>query len=889
MNAGPDPAKAIFLEAVERHTPDQWAAFLDQACAGQPELRGRVESLLGAHREVGTARHREPAGGADPGPGTTVDLPPATEAPGTVVGPYKLIEPIGEGGMGSVWMAQQTEPVKRLVAVKLIKAGMDSKQVVARFEAERQALALMDHPNIARVLDGGTTGTGRPYFVMDLVKGLPITTYCDEHHLTPRQRLELFLPVCRAVQHAHQKGVIHRDLKPSNVLVAPYDGRPVPKVIDFGVAKAAGQPLTEKTLVTGFGAIVGTLEYMSPEQAEVNQLDIDTRSDIYSLGVLLYELLTGTPPFSRKDLEKAGLLEMLRVIREQEPSKPSTKLSTVEGLPTLAANRGTDPTRLTRLLRGELDWIVMKALEKDRNRRYETANGFAMDVQRYLADEAVEACQPSVSYRFLKYVRRNRLVLTSTAAVVLALAMGLTVSTWLFFEERDARRRAVTAEGEQAGLRQQAETNADRARTEATRSKQVAAFMKDMLKGVDPSVAQGRDTGLLREILDRTAGRLNTLDAAPETEAELRGTLGHVYREIGEYAAAEAMHRRALAIRKGLFGHRSLPAAESLSDLAEALRDQNRAEILQREALSIRRELLGSTHPAVGLSLYRTAMTLSRRDRGADAEPLLREAIALLPNGGNDDPGISPRDQLGLALAYQGKYREAEGQLREALAARRKVTAAPNPLLGGALHNLAWVLREQGKLAEAEPLFAEALEVRRAVLGRRHNYLLQTLVVFSESLRRQGKLEEASRLAGEVVALSKEPPADGNVLKVASSAYWVLGDVRRAQGRLDEAEAALTDAVALGERHSPPEAWFLTNAKRRSLGDLLIDQKKFARAETALVACYEEARRHESDSPARATALRKEAARSLVRLYEATGQPEKAARWREEASPDTGD
>src|SRR6516164_9653763 len=405
--AGPEPKlRELFSQAAEFQTAEEQAAFLDQACRGDTELRAQLEELLRAHREAGSFL-QEPSAL----PAATVDEVRTGERPGTIIGPYKLLEPIGEGGMGTVWMAQQTEPVKRLVALKLIKAGMDSRQVIARFEVERQALALMDHANIARVLDAGTTRTGRPYFVMDLVKGVPITEYCDKHHLTPRQRLELFLPVCQAIQHAHQKGIIHRDLKPSNVLVALYDGQPVPKVIDFGVAKAAGQPLSEKTLVTGFGSIVGTLEYMAPEQAEINQLDIDTRSDIYSLGVLLYELLVGSPPFTRQDLEKAGMLEMLRVIREQEPSKPSTKLSTAAGLPTLAANRGTEPAKLTKLVRGELDWIVMKALEKDRNRRYEMASGLAADLRRYLDDEPVQACPPSARYRFRKFARRNRVAL----------------------------------------------------------------------------------------------------------------------------------------------------------------------------------------------------------------------------------------------------------------------------------------------------------------------------------------------------------------------------------------------------------------------------------------------------------------------------------------------
>jgi serine/threonine protein kinase/WD40 repeat protein len=434
--------KAIFNVARKIDLPEARAEYLSQVCGADSDLLQRVETLLRAYQEQVSFLEL-------PRVPPTIDEPPL-EMPGTQIGPYKLIEHIGDGGMGTVWMAQQTEPVRRLVAVKLIKAGMDSAQVIARFEAERQALALMDHPNIARVLDAGTTDAGRPYFVMDLVRGVPITRYCDEHHLTPRQRLELFIPVCQAIQHAHQKGIIHRDLKPSNVLVALYDGKPVPKVIDFGVAKATGQTLTDKTLVTGFGAIVGTLEYMSPEQAEFNQLDIDTRSDIYSLGVLLYELLTGGPPFNRKDLEMAGMVEMLRVIREQEPSKPSTKLSSSDALPTLSANRGTEPAKLKKLVRGELDWIVMKALEKDRSRRYETANGFAMDVQRYLNDEPVQACPPSAGYRLWKFARRNKGPVLAAAVVVLALVAGIIGTTWGMLRATDAEAAALNAAKQKA-------------------------------------------------------------------------------------------------------------------------------------------------------------------------------------------------------------------------------------------------------------------------------------------------------------------------------------------------------------------------------------------------------------------------------------------------------
>jgi WD40 repeat protein/serine/threonine protein kinase len=451
---------SIFLEALKKPSPGERTAFLDRACGSNDELRRSVELLLRAHDKAGGFLADSPAPA-----GVTLDQP-ITESPGTVIGPYKLLEQIGEGGMGTVWMAQQVEPVKRLVAVKLVKAGMDSKQVIARFEAEWQALALMDHPNIARVLDAGTTAAGRPYFVMDLVRGVPITRYCDEHKLTPRQRLQLFVPVCQAVQHAHAKGVIHRDLKPSNVLIALYDGKPVPKVIDFGVAKAAGQQLTDKTLVTGFGAIVGTLEYMSPEQAELNNQDIDTRSDIYSLGVLLYELLTGGPPLTRQELEKAGMLEMLRMIREQEPTKPSSKLSMAEGLPTLAANRGTEPAKLTKLIRGELDWIVMKALEKDRNRRYETANGFAMDVQRYLADEPVLACPPSAGYRLRKFARRNKGPVVAITVISLCLVVGIVGTSWGLVRARQAEGKARTEADTAVAERQRANQEAEKAKRE---------------------------------------------------------------------------------------------------------------------------------------------------------------------------------------------------------------------------------------------------------------------------------------------------------------------------------------------------------------------------------------------------------------------------------------
>jgi WD40 repeat protein/serine/threonine protein kinase len=437
--------KELFLTASEMPSAAERAAFLDRECGTDGELRGRLEALLGAHDDSDGILAQE-AGG----PGATVDPAPGTpgredggEAVGTLVGPYKLLQKLGEGGMGTVWVAEQQRPVKRRVALKVVKPGLDSAQVLRRFEAERQALALMDHTHIAKVFDAGTTDSGRPYFVMELVHGVPITRYCDELNLPIRERLELFVPVCRAIQHAHQKGIIHRDVKPSNVLVCMQDGKPVAKVIDFGVAKAMNQRLTEETVYTEFGAVVGTLEYMAPEQAEMSPLGVDTRADVYALGVLLYELLTGTTPLDRKRLKKVAFLEALRLIKEEEPPRPSTRLTqSKESLAGMAARRRTAPARLTKEVRGELDWIVMRCLEKDRTRRYETANGLARDIERHLAGEVVEACPPSAAYKLRRLIRRNRLAFGMAALIAAVLVLATVVSTTQALRARAAEERA---------------------------------------------------------------------------------------------------------------------------------------------------------------------------------------------------------------------------------------------------------------------------------------------------------------------------------------------------------------------------------------------------------------------------------------------------------------
>lgn len=432
----------LFAAAIEIADSVERAALLERECAGRPDLRVRIEQLLVAHRKSNPLLDQ-------PAPAGTVDYVPIAEKPGSKIGPYKLLEQIGEGGFGLVFVAEQQEPVKRKVALKVIKPGMDTQQVIARFEAERQALALMDHPNIAKVLDAGATESGRPYFVMELVRGIPITDYCDKNQLAPKERLELFVTVCQAIQHAHQKGIIHRDIKPSNVLVTSHDGKPVAKVIDFGIAKAIHQQLTDRSIYTNFAQMIGTPLYMSPEQAEMSGMDIDTRSDIYSLGVLLYELLTGTTPLDRKRLANAAYDEIRRLICEEEPPKPSTRLSTSESIASVAAQRHTEPVKLSKLMRGDLDWITMKCLEKDRTRRYETANGVARDIQRYLCDEPVEASPPSATYRLRKLFVRNKGKVVAASLILLVLLAGIAVSTWQAIRATRAEQLALTAAEEE--------------------------------------------------------------------------------------------------------------------------------------------------------------------------------------------------------------------------------------------------------------------------------------------------------------------------------------------------------------------------------------------------------------------------------------------------------
>jgi serine/threonine protein kinase/Flp pilus assembly protein TadD len=773
--------ESLFQLALQQPDAAARAAFLDQACADQPQLRARLEKLLQAH-DAPAGLFDQPAVAAATSdhvaPGQWIDpaaAPALTEGPGSRIGPYKLLQQIGEGGMGTVWMAEQEQPVRRKVALKIIKPGMDSRQVIARFEAERQALALMDHQNIARVLDAGTTAGGRPYFVMELVKGVPINKFCDEQHLTPRERLELFVPVCQAIQHAHQKGIIHRDVKPSNVLVTLYDGKPVPKVIDFGVAKAIDQRLTERTLFTQLGQVVGTLEYMSPEQAELNQLDIDTRSDVYSLGVLLYELLTGTTPLERQKLRSAAFAEMLRMIREEEPPRPSTRLSASgDKLPTISAQRKTEPAKLAKLVRGELDWIVMKALEKDRGRRYETANGFARDIQHYLADEPVEACPPSRAYRLRKFARKNRNALVTAGAFVLLLVAATAVSAWQAIRATRAEtkaRQALTLAGQRFDLAKEA----------------VDKYLNEITETPELKVSNFR--ALRKKLLETALPFYKTLaeqaPGEPGREAargQAYGRLGQIHLDLEDEETALADYRAMHAIFARL--------AEEFPGEPDHRRDLSRS--LRGEGLA----LVGWIgHPMDANDLSGPPGS----GRLADAGASFRSALAIVRPLAKEFPSVAEyHGDLARLLDLLGKKAEAEAQYRTVLDEQRRLAEAHPDApdyrlqLAVAHDNLGGALRSQGKHQEALDEFRAAFNGHKRLVDEHpgmsgyRSELVGSHLRLAESLAALGKAAEgkAEAVAGctELRRLVHDYPNVPDYRLELGSNLWKVG-------RYEDAEA----------------------------------------------------------------------------------------------------
>src|SRR3990172_8752965 len=722
-----DQVQRLFEAALDRE-PAERAAFLDGLGATYPELRNEVEILL-AYHEDRSRLERDPSRAENLSLEKSTRLRPSSERTETPsrIGAYRILQKIGEGGMGIVYEAEQEKPVRWKVALKLIKWGMDTKAVIGRFESERQALALMNHPNIASVYDGGATGQGRPYFAMELVHGEPITAYCDKNRLTIRERLDLFIRVCEGVQHAHQKGIIHRDIKPSNILVTIQDDKPVPKIIDFGVAKATSQRLTERTVYTELGQLIGTPEYMSPEQAEMTGLDIDTRTDVYSLGVVLYELLVGTPPFDAEALRQASFDDMRRRIREEEPLRPSTRLSRLGEWSTKAAkNRRVEVRTLERALRGDLDWITMKALEKDRTRRYETPNALGLEIERCLNSEPVRARAPTATYRMGKFIDRHRGPVASVAAFGLIAVGFLVIYTTNISQERD-----------------RAESALERSEAEARKAKAINEFLQETLGSADPFEAFGEEVRVV-EALEAAISRAGESFAGqPEIEAAVRNTIGATLLSLGRYDAAEEQLKLALKTRRVILGGAHPDLAESLNNLALVLQGKGEyddAEPLYRESLAMRRKLLGEEHPDVAESLDDLGMLLKARGDYAGAESLVRESLAIARKLlGEEHPNVAESlNNLALVLHGKGNYEEAELLYRESLMMLRKLVGDEHPHVAVGLLNLALLLEAKGDFDRAEPLFRESLAMQRKLLGDEHPDVGQGLSDLRRFLVRKG-------------------------------------------------------------------------------------------------------------------------------------------------------
>lgn len=712
-------------------------------------------------------------------------MPPAP----TEIGPYKLIDVLGEGGMGVVYLAEQTTPVRRRVALKLLKPGMDSKQVIARFESERQALAVMDHPNIARVLDSGVAPDGRPYFVMELVHGTPLTDYADTHRLSTSERIRLFIDVCHAVLHAHHKGVIHRDLKPSNVMVAVGEAGPVVKVIDFGIAKAVGLGLTTRTLVTRAGQLLGTPEYMSPEQAEMSGLDVDTRTDIYSLGVMLYELIVGVLPF---DLSAKPDYVISHTLREQEVPRPSTRLTSLgTTLPTVARYRGTTPETLRKELRGDLDWIILKAMAKDRTHRYDTAKGLANDLQRHLDDEPVVARPPSTRDRVVKFVRRNRTGVAAAAVATVAILLGAAGATLGFVHARQAQARAEQ---------------------EAATARQVTDFLVDLFRVSDPGEALG-STITAREVLDRGADRIRgELGGQPAVQARLMRTMGDVYRNLGLLREAETLLHDAVTALNGAGGRGQEELALALHRLGAVQADMGRLEAAE-ETLGRALEIEERPGHAEDVQLAGILGTLGAvylaTGRAAEAEPLLRRAMTLQERLlGTGHPDVA-RTISNLAALYTAQRRldEALPPLLRAAEALERGLGPSHPSLGSVLSNLGAVHYHAGRYDEAESAYTRAHEILEVTLRPDHPRMAPVVNNLGEIYWIRGEYEKAEAYLLRALAM-KEATWGPDHADVATTVK-MLGNVYRDMGRLAEAEPFYQRALRIREAAVGPTDAFI--------------------------------------------------------------------------------